>query len=65
MNLFEKAFAWTVAIGFVLLGIWAGLLVLKVAIGVAGFMLGSTVGTIVFLLIMWKLYETIKDKLFD
>lgn len=65
MNLFEKAFAWTVAIGFVMLGIWAGLLVLKVAIGVAGFMLGSTVGTIVFLLIMWKLYETIKDRLFD
>lgn len=65
MNLFEKAFAWTIAIGFALMGVYVGLLVLRVSIEVAGFLLGSTLGTIVLLWIMWCIYKRFKDKLFD
>lgn len=65
MNLFEKAFAWTVAIGFALMGIYVGLLVLRVSIEVAGFLLGSSLGTIVLLWIMYMLYKHFKDRLFD
>lgn len=65
MNLFEKAFAWTVAIGFALMGIYVGLLVLRISIEVAGFLLGSSLGTILLLWVMYMLYKRFKDKLFD
>lgn len=65
MEYFTKAFAWTVAIGFALLGVYTGLLVLRISIEVAGFLLGSTIGTFALLWIMWKLFQKYKDKLFD
>lgn len=57
MDMFEKCFYWTLAIGFGALGIFVGLLVLKIAIGVAGFLLGSSTGTLVLAWFLWKIYE--------
>lgn len=65
MKYFTKAFAWTVAVGFALLGIYAGLLAFRIGVEIAGFLLGSTLGTFILLWIMYRLYEKYKDKLFD
>lgn len=61
MDWFEKAVSWTIAGGFILLGIYVGLLVLRIAIGVAGFMLGSSVGTIFLAIILWGFYKRHKN----
>lgn len=63
MDYFSKAIQWTLAIGFGMIGIYVGLLILRVAIGVAGIMLGSSFGTIVLALIIWHLWKKNKDKL--
>lgn len=66
MDIIRKACAWTITIGLAMMGIYLGLVILRVAIDVAGFMLGSTIGTILFVLVMVKIYEKfLKDKLFD
>ena len=63
MDWFGKAVAWTVTAGFVLMGVYVGLLILRMAIGVAGFMLGSSLGTLVLALILWCWYKKNKDKI--
>ncbi len=63
MDWFGKCMMWTIAIGFGLMGIYVGLLVLRIAIGVAGWMLGSSIGTILLAIILITLYKKNKDKL--
>ena len=62
MDWFEKAFATTLMVGFGALGCMTGLLVLRIAIGVAGAMLGSTIGTLALAWILWKMYNHHKNK---
>lgn len=57
MDWFEKAFATTLMVGFGCLGVLTGLLVLRIAIGVAGALLGSTIGTLALAWILWKIYD--------
>lgn len=68
MDWFAKAMTATIMIGFGLLGFYVGLLVIKIAIDVAGVLLGSSIGTLLLAWILWKLYKANKDKferLFD
>jgi len=62
MDWFGKAISWTVAIGFAMMGVYVGLLILRIAIGVAGFLLGSSIGTIVLAVIMWEWWKRNRDK---
>lgn len=63
MDIFGKALAWTMAIGFALMGIYVGLLILRIAIEVAGFLLGSSLGTLVLVFLLYFWWKAIKDKL--
>ena len=54
MQWFEKTFYTTLAIGFGMLGVFAAAFVLRVAIGVVGIMLGSSLGTIALAFLLWK-----------
>jgi len=63
MDWFTKAMSWTITIGLGLLGVYVGLLILRIAIGVAGFLLGSSLGTIVLALILYHWWKANKDKL--
>lgn len=63
MDIFGKALAWTMAIGFALMGIYVGLLILRIAIEVAGFLLGSSLGTFVLVFLLYFWWKAIKDKL--
>lgn len=63
MDWFAKAMTATIMIGFGLLGFYVGLLVIKIAIDVAGVMLGSSVGTLLLAWILYKLYKANKDKI--
>ena len=68
MDWFAKAMTATIMIGFGLLGFYVGLLVIKIAIDVAGVLLGSSIGTLLLAWILYKLYKANKDKfekLFD
>lgn len=62
MNWFEKGIHYTIMAGLFLLGIYIGLLVLRIAIGVAGFLLGSSLGTIVLIIFVYRWYKKNKDK---
>lgn len=62
MDYFGKALWWTLAIGFGMIGIWAGLVVLKVAIGVVGYLLGSTIGSFLLVMILIGVYKKYLDK---
>ncbi len=62
MEWFSKAMSYTIAIGFALMGVYVGLLVLRLAIGVAGFMLGSALGTVILAMVMWHWYKKHKEK---
>lgn len=57
MEWFDKLFSWTIMIGFGTLGIMCGLVVLRVAVGVAGVLLGSTLGTLILAWILWKAWK--------
>ena len=61
MEFFGKALAWTLMIGFGLIGVWAGLSILNVAIGVVGYLLGSTLGCFVLALIFIGVYKKLTD----
>lgn len=68
MDWFAKAMTGTIMLGFGMLGFYVGLLVIKIAIDVAGVLLGSSIGTIFLAWILYKLYKANKDKfekLFD
>lgn len=54
MKHFKSALAYTLLIGFTILGVLTGLALLKIAIGIVGAMLGSAVGTILMAYILWK-----------
>ena len=62
MDYFGKALWTTVGIGFGLLGFFTGLLIVKVAIDVAGVLLGSSLGTILLAFVLYELYKHNKDK---
>ncbi len=57
MGYFDKAFDWTMKIGFGALGFFLAILLLRITLEVAGFLLGSTLGTLVF---AWLLYAGYK-----
>lgn len=57
MDSFEKAFVITMQIGFGALGFFVALLLLRITIEVAGFLLGSSLGTLIFAWILYKLYR--------
>ena len=61
MDIFTRALRWTMLAGMFLLGIWTGILFLRVAISVVGFLLGSSLGTVILALILWHWYERHKD----
>lgn len=64
MDFFGKAVYWTIVAGFILMGVYVGLLVLRIAIGVAGVMLGSSAGTILLAILLWMAWKKYnKDKL--
>lgn len=68
MDWFGKAMTGTIMLGFGLLGFYVGLLVIKIAIDVAGVLLGSSIGTLLLAWILYKLYQKNKskfEKLFD
>lgn len=54
MEWFDKFFSWTLMVGFGTLGVLCGLLVLRVAIGVTGILLGTTFGTFIVAFILWR-----------
>lgn len=58
----DKAFRITMMVGFACLGIVAGLVVFKVALGVTAVLLGSGFGTLIFIWIMWMLYKKWREK---
>lgn len=62
MDIFGKVLSLTVAIGFGLMGFYVGLLILRIAIGVVGFLLGSALGTIVLAVIMYYWWKANKKK---
>lgn len=55
MNYFDRVFDWTMKIGFGALGFFLAVLLLRITLEVAGFLLGSTLGTVIFawLIYMW------------
>jgi Na+-driven multidrug efflux pump len=57
MSYFDKAFDLTMRIGFGALGIFLGILLLRITLEVAGFLLGSTLGTIVFAGLLYAWYK--------
>lgn len=61
MDWFTKAISWTIAAGFCLMGVYVGLLILRIAFGVAGFLLGSSLGTILLAMLLWSWYKKHKD----
>lgn len=64
MEWFDKLFHWTIMVGFGTLGVLCGLLVLRVAIGVTGVLLGSTFGTLIVGFVLWRAwtrYEKRRD----
>ena len=63
MDWFSKAISWTLAIGFALMGVYVGLLILRIALGVAGVMLGSSIGTILLAIFLWMAYKKFKGNL--
>lgn len=60
MRSFEKAVGYTVGIGYAVFGVYIGLLILRVAFEVAGLLVGSLLGTIVFLLMVRAIYKKLK-----
>ena len=54
---FQKAMMTTLTIGFGVLGVYVGLCLLRVAIEAAGWMLGTTFGTVVLAIVLWRMYE--------
>lgn len=66
-DLFDRAFALTMKFSAIMLGVSAGLCALRFGLNVAGFLLGSALGTLIFIVIMYKLFEHIwnKYKIFD
>lgn len=63
MDYFGKAFYMTIGIGFGILGFFTGILLIKVAIEVAGALLGSSLGTILLAWILYTLWKKNKDKI--
>jgi len=61
MDWFGKAISWTIAAGFCLMGVYVGLLILRIAFGVAGFLLGSSLGTVLLAILLWNWYKRHKD----
>lgn len=58
----DKAFRFTLMIGFGCLGVLAGLVMFKVALGVTAVLLGSGFGTLIFVWIIWMLYKAYKKR---
>lgn len=56
----DKAFKITMLVAFGCLGVVAALVVFRVALEVTVVLLGSGVGTVIFLLIFWMLYKAFK-----
>ena len=63
MEWFGKGIYWTIAIGCAIMGMYVGLLVLRIAVEVAGWMLGSSFGTIMLAFILWEVYKRSRDKI--
>lgn len=61
MDWFGKAISWTLAIGFGLMGVYVGLIILRIALGVAGVMLGSGIGTILLAIFLWMVYKKVRS----
>ena len=54
---FDKALATTLMVGSAAFGIYVGLCILRVALEVAGTLLGTSFGTILVALLIYKFYE--------
>lgn len=61
MEYFDKAMHYTFMIFFGCLGVLVALCVIKIAIEVVGFMLGSTIGTLILGWIAWRYYKRYRE----
>lgn len=61
MEWFNKAFQIVMNAGFAVLGVLCGLIVLRVALSVAGALLGSVFGTILLIVIVWSFAKGFHD----
>lgn len=57
MEWFDKAMHYTFMVGFGALGVLAALCVIRIAVEVVGFMLGSTLGTLILAGIVYHCYK--------
>ena len=62
MEWFDKGLTWTIRIGLTAIGVIVGLCILRIAIAVAGVMLGSGIGTIFLGLIAWSMYKSYRKE---
>ena len=62
MDAFDKAFGVTMQIGLGTLGFFVALLLLRITIEVAGFMLGSSLGTLIFAWFLYKAYKRYRKR---
>lgn len=62
MEWFDKMMHYTLMIGFGALGVLAALCVIRIALEVVGFMLGSTLGTILLGLVVYHWYKRYKNE---
>ena len=57
LDWFGKALYWTLVGGFFIMGIVTGLAMLQIIAVIAGGLLSTSVGTVILLYIVWRLYK--------